>query len=84
MWMIGFLEIIYFGTMRNAATAWAMGDIGVGLMAWFNIIAILLMTRPALRCLRDYEAQSKTGEAITWDPKRIDLEDSPAWSENSA
>ena len=28
---------------KTAATAWALGDIGVGIMAWVNIIAILLL-----------------------------------------
>ena len=33
-----------------------MGDIGVGLMAWLNIIAILLLNKKAFLCLRDYES----------------------------
>jgi AGCS family alanine or glycine:cation symporter len=29
-------------------------------MAWFNIIAILLLQKPALLALKDYEKQRKT------------------------
>jgi AGCS family alanine or glycine:cation symporter len=28
--------------LNQAKLAWNIGDLGVGLMAWFNIIAILL------------------------------------------
>ncbi len=34
-----------YGTVKTAELAWGMGDIGVGLMAWLNIIAILLLQR---------------------------------------
>ena len=37
-----------YGTVKTAELAWGMGDIGVGLMAWLNIIAILLLQRPPL------------------------------------
>lgn len=60
---VAFLIVVFYGTSRKADLAWTMGDIGVGLMAWLNIIAILLLTRPALACLRDYEAQRHAGIA---------------------
>jgi AGCS family alanine or glycine:cation symporter len=31
-----------YGSINQAKLAWNIGDLGVGLMAWFNIIAILL------------------------------------------
>ena len=58
------LVSVFYGTIREANLAWAMGDLGVGLMAWLNIIGILIlffMGRPALRALKDYEAQRKAG-----------------------
>jgi alanine or glycine:cation symporter, AGCS family len=58
---IAFLAMVVFGAVRSADIAWALGDIGVGLMAWLNIVAILLLSKPALACLRDYEAQLKSG-----------------------
>lgn len=58
-----FLAVTFYGTVRKADVAWAMGDIGVGLMAWINIIAILLLAKPAIACLRDYEAQRRAGVA---------------------
>ena len=53
---------------KTAATAWALGDIGVGIMAWVNIIAILLLQKPALVALKDYEKQKKEGKDPVFDP----------------
>ncbi|MEC8833001.1 MAG: alanine/glycine:cation symporter family protein, partial [Bacteroidota bacterium] len=47
----------FYGTVKDASLAWGMGDIGVGLMAWLNIAAILVIFfkgRPALLALKDY------------------------------
>ncbi|MGO3807194.1 MAG: alanine/glycine:cation symporter family protein, partial [Sphingobacterium sp.] len=41
---IGFLIATYFGAVHTADLAWGLGDIGVGLMAWVNLIAILLLS----------------------------------------
>ncbi len=38
---------------------WQLGDIGVGLTAWINVIALLVLCPEAIRLLRDYEAGSE-------------------------
>ena len=77
------LVAVFYGTMREANLAWAMGDLGVGLMAWLNIIGILIlffMGRPALRALKDYEAQRKAGvEKYTFDPKALGIKNAGFW-----
>jgi AGCS family alanine or glycine:cation symporter len=77
---------VFYGTIRQADVAWAMGDLGVGLMAWLNIIGILIlffMGRPALRALKDYEAQRKAGVTkYTFDPKKLGIKNADFW-ENS-
>ncbi len=74
---------VFYGTIRNADLAWAMGDIGVGLMAWLNIIGILIlffMGSPALRALKDYEAQRKAGvDAYSFDPKALGIRNADFW-----
>lgn len=74
-----FLLVIYFGTLREASLAWALGDIGVGLMAWLNIIAILLLSRPALKCLKDYEAQKADGKDPTFKASDIGITNTDLW-----
>ncbi len=71
------LASVFYGTIREANLAWAMGDLGVGLMAWLNIIGILIlffMGRPALKALKDYEEQRKAGvEDDTFDPPKLGI-----------
>ncbi len=55
---------VFYGTVKAANLAWAMGDVGVGLMAWLNIVGILtifFLSKPALKALKDYEEQQKAG-----------------------
>lgn len=52
--------ILFFG-IRSNSVAWAAADIGVGAMAWINIIGILFVAKPALILLKDYEQREKDG-----------------------
>ncbi len=75
-----FLIVVYFGALRSTDLAWTMGDIGVGLMAWLNLIAILLLSKPALACLRDYEAQLRSGRAEpVFDAAAAGITNAPLW-----
>jgi AGCS family alanine or glycine:cation symporter len=83
-WTIHALKIaimvsVAFGAVRSAGTAWALGDLGVGLMAWLNIVAILIMQRPALRALTDYERQKKAGVTPTFDPEALGIRNADLW-----
>ena len=44
-----------FGNFINAfnGLVWSMGDTGCGLMAWFNIIAILVLSAKSCAILKD-------------------------------
>jgi AGCS family alanine or glycine:cation symporter len=76
---------VFYGAVRTANLAWGLGDIGVGLMAWLNIIAILIiffMAKPAITALRDYEAQRKRGvTAYTFDPEALGIRNAHFWKE---
>jgi len=78
------MSAVFYGTIRSADLAWAMGDIGVGLMAWLNIIGILilfLMGRPAIKALQDYERQKKAGvEKYTFDPEALGIKNADFWN----
>ncbi len=49
----------FYDAVKTADVAWAFGDLGVGLMAWLNIIAIWILHKPAVNALKDYEIQKK-------------------------
>ena len=75
-----FLVASFLGAIVNADAVWAMGDIGYGLMAWANIIAIALLSPKAVALLKDYEKQKKEGKDPAFDPKEFGIEDETgAW-----
>ncbi len=74
-----FLGAVFYGCIKTAATAWALGDIGVGIMAWVNIIAILLLQKPALVALKDYEKQKKEGKDPVFDPGPLGIKNADFW-----
>ena len=80
---IALMVSVFYGTIRTASLAWGLGDIGVGLMAWLNIIGILIiffMAKPAMKALKDYEAQRSAGvEHYTFDPKKLGIERADFW-----
>ncbi len=76
---IGILSAVTYGTVRSAGLAWALGDIGVGLMAWLNIIAILILQRPALAALKDYESQKKAGVDPVFNPDKLGIRNASFW-----
>ncbi|MFT4752627.1 MAG: AGCS family alanine or glycine:cation symporter [Salibacteraceae bacterium] len=73
-WMIWVLRALilgatFYGAIKSAELAWTMGDIGVGMMAWLNFIAIFFLRKPALAMLKDYEDQKSRGiEEPIYDP----------------
>jgi len=80
---IALMSAVFYGTVRSADLAWAMGDVGVGLMAWLNIIGILIlffMGSPAIKALRDYEKQKRSGvEKYTFDPEALGIKNADFW-----
>ncbi len=68
-----------------------MGDVGVGLMAWLNIVGIIIiffMGGPALKALRDYEAQQAAQKGketeemhYSFDPRKLGIKNATFWEE---
>ena len=81
------LGMTFYGAVKTSDLAWAMGDIGVGLMAWLNIIAILALSNIAMKCFKDYERQLKEGKAsedITFDPVSLGIKNADFWENLNA
>lgn len=72
--------VIMYGSINQAKLAWDIGDLGVGLMAWFNIIAIILLQKPALAALKDYEKQKKEGKDPVFNPEDIGVSNAHIWN----
>ena len=74
------LVAVFYGSIKTAEAAWTLGDIGVGIMAWLNVIAIVLLRKPALKALKDYEQQRKAGiEDPIFDAKKLEIKNAEIW-----
>ena len=49
------MAMAVLGTVYQAQTVWNLGDIGVGLQAWINVIVLILLSREGFRMLREFE-----------------------------
>ncbi len=72
------IAVVFFAT-REVPIAWAFAFIGVGVMAWYNVILILIMSltgsKPAIAALKDYDEQLKNNpDDITFDPHKLGIE----------
>lgn len=75
-----FLVAVFSGVIVDGQTIWSMADLGVGLMAWINIIAILLLSKKVKAILKDYEDQKKAGYDPMFDPAKFGIDDpTGAW-----
>ena len=79
MLRIGVVGMVFFGSLYEAKAMWDLGDIGVGAMAWVNIIAILLLSPKAFKALRSYERQKKEGKEPKFDPDEIGAKGADFW-----
>lgn len=77
------ISAVFYGTIKTANLAWAMGDVGVGLMAWLNIVGILIvffLSKPAIKALKDYEQQKAQGvKDYTFNPVALGIKGATYW-----
>jgi alanine or glycine:cation symporter, AGCS family len=73
------LVSVVMGAVSTATDAWTLGDIGVGLMAWLNIVGIIVLQQPAYKALWDYERQKKAGLDPVFDPIALDIVGARFW-----
>ena len=79
---VGILASTFYGSIKTAEVAWALGDIAVGTMAWLNVIAILILGNIGIKVLKDYEEQKKMGrnaDTFIFDPKKLGIKNADAW-----
>ena len=83
IWLLRGLIIfaVFIGATTTPGTAWALGDIGVGATAWLNIVAIIFLQVPAMKCLWDYRRQKKAGLDPQFDPEALGIQNADFWVE---
>lgn len=83
-WLINILRVLilfatFYGSIKTAEAAWTLGDIGVGVMAWLNIIAILLLRKPAMKVYKDYQQQRKAGKNPVFKAEDVGITNTDQW-----
>lgn len=54
--------MVLFGSIASMDLVWNIADVFMGLMAILNLIAIVLLSKIAIKALQDYTAQKKAGK----------------------
>jgi len=85
IWILRILILIsvYIGCVTTAEAAWTLGDIGVGLMAWLNLIAILLLHKKVLVVFKDYTTQRKENRDPIFDNTKYNFPNMDIWNKDS-
>ena len=78
---IAMLIVTFFTAINTMTLAWNMADIGVGMMAWLNLIAILLLRKVALKVFADFEKQYRSGiKDPVFHPDKLGIENTEIWN----
>lgn len=76
---------VAFGAVNSSGYVWDIGDIGVGVTAWLNIVGIIViffMAKPTIIALKDYELQQKAGvKNFTFDPIKLGIRNAKFWED---
>ncbi len=77
---ICFVASVFVGSILTADTIWTLGDIGNGLMAWVNVLALLFLGNLGIKIFMDYDKQKKSGVTEpTFDVKALNIEGAETW-----
>lgn len=71
---------VYLGAITTAKNAWTLGDIGVGLMAWINLISIFLLRNVFSILYKDYRNQKNIGKDPVFDNSKYKIENVDCWN----
>ena len=63
-----------------AETIWALGDIGLGLITWVNLVCLALLSPLVHKVYRDYERQRRAGQDPVFDPKALGIKGADFWT----
>ncbi|NCI77012.1 alanine/glycine:cation symporter family protein [Acinetobacter kanungonis] len=76
---IASLIALFMGSIMNTKTLWALGDITFGSMAYVNLITLVLLSKPLMKALKDYDYQRKLGLDPVFDPRKAGIQDAGYW-----
>ena len=72
--------LVFLGAVISAGLAWDTADLLQALMVIINIPVILILAKPAVEALKDYEAQRKAGKDPVYSAKENGIGNTDAWN----
>ncbi|MCW4466784.1 alanine:cation symporter family protein [Glutamicibacter sp. MNS18] len=78
---VGALGISFFGSVANAKAVWAAGDLGFGLLAWANMVTLVLLAPVIIKVCRDYDRQRTLGLDPVFDPTALGIRGATFWED---
>ena len=67
--------VVFGGALMEFSVAWATADVIMGFLALINLPVIIVLSKPAIRCLQDYIRQKKDGKNPVFKAADIQLAD---------
>ncbi|MCP3698914.1 MAG: alanine:cation symporter family protein [Aliivibrio sp.] len=61
------LAMVMFGSVASLPVVWNLADASMGMMALINIVALVLLSKLAIKVIKDYEVQLKAGKTPEFD-----------------
>lgn len=80
---LGTMAIAFIGSIVPAQIVWAAGDIGLGLIAWINLVCLVFLFPLVRKIWKDYERQRALGVDPTFDPKELGITGADFWEQKN-
>lgn len=88
-YLLGFLRAATISAIlifcsKPSLLAWAMADVGMGVMSWLNFISLILLSNVALKVFKDFEDQYKLNGEAHFDPEKLGIKNTEVWGKDSS
>lgn len=64
---------------KPSVLAWALADVGMGVMSWLNFISLILLSKVAFKVFNDFEEQYKLKGDATFEPEKLGIKNTEVW-----
>ncbi|MDF2948479.1 MAG: yrbD [Sedimentibacter sp.] len=80
---IATISAILIFCSKPSLLAWALADLGMGVMSWLNLTALILLSNVALKVFKDFEEQYKLNGKTSFDPEKLGIKNTEVWKKSS-
>ena len=72
--------LAFLGPLVSSSTIWSMASAMCGLISLVNLFSLILLYKPAIITLKDYEKQLKMGLDPVFIPEKYEIENAELWN----